>query len=125
MSKFHVTRLSDYSRYAFIVARCAAVGFALFATQKHSTGFYLLTRWIICATCLWGVLLVRIREWPPLGVVYTVIALLFNPFFPFHFTRGTWHNLDVIAAGILLGSIAVNRPPRRIAGKNCEQSNLA
>ena len=103
---------SGLLRYSFIAARCAAAGLALLATQRHPTEFYLITRWLVCVTCCWGVVLVRGRDEAPLACLYFGIGVLFNPIVPFHFARETWHNLDIAAGAVLLGSIGFSRPPK-------------
>ena len=90
-----------YGRLAFVVARCVAAAFAFYATAKHPYSFYTLTRWVLFLTCCWGLFLCHCRFWPSVAPAYVLVGIVFNPLIPFHFTRGTWHNLD-IAAGVLL-----------------------
>lgn len=94
-----------YIRAAFIVVRCIATGVAFYATAKHPHGFYLLTRWIVFLTCCWGIVLCRQRFWPSAAPAYALLTLVFNPLLPFHFTHGTWHNLDISAGLILSASL--------------------
>lgn len=97
---------TDPTRYAFLVARCVAAGFALYATARHPYSYYILTRWIVFLTCCWGLFLLRRRLWPSFALVYAVVGLVFNPLFSLHFARNTWHNLDIAAAALLLVSLA-------------------
>jgi hypothetical protein len=36
---------------------------------------------------------------------YAIVGLVFNPLFPFHFARATWHNFDIAAGIVLLASL--------------------
>jgi hypothetical protein len=108
----HPQHSSANARVGFIIARCVAAGFAFWATARHPYDFYILTRWVVFVTCCWGVFLCRHRLWPSIAPVYAVIGLVFNPLAPFHFARNTWHDLDIIAAVVLLVSLAFNRPPK-------------
>lgn len=98
------------ARTAFIVARCTAAGFALYATARHPYSYYILTRWIVFLTCCWGIFFLRHRLWPSFALMYAVVGLVFNPVFPLHFARNTWHNLDIAAAVVLLVSLVVDAP---------------
>ena len=100
--------ISTYSRLLFVIARCIAAGFAFYATAEHAYGFYILTRWVLSLTCCWGLFLCRRRLWPSIAPAYAVVGIVFNPLFSFHFSRGTWQNLDIVAAVILLASLLLN-----------------
>lgn len=104
-----------YTRPAFILARCVAAGFAFYATAKHPYSFYTLTRWIVFVTCCWGVILTLRRLWPSAAPVYLLVGFTFNPLLPFHFTRGTWHNLDIAAGALLLVTLAFDDTNHKVA----------
>ena len=101
-----------YTRAAFVIARCVAAGFALYATAKHPYNFYVLTRWVVFLTCCCGLWLNRSRLWPSFAPAYAVVGLVFNPVLPFHFTRSTWHTLDIAAGAILLASLLLDQASR-------------
>ena len=90
---------------AFFIARCVAAGFSLYATAQHSYNFYVLTRWVVFLTGCWGLWLGRSRFWPSFAPAYIAVGLIFNPILPFHFTRSTWHTLDIAAGAVLLISL--------------------
>ena len=100
-----------YARAAFVIARCVAAGFALYATAKHPYNFYVLTRWVVFLACCFGLWLNRNRLWPSFASAYGVVGLVFNPLLPFHFTRSTWHVLDITAGTVFLASLLFDRPP--------------
>jgi hypothetical protein len=102
--------MSSSLRVAFVIARLVAAGFALYATARHPYGYYIVTRWVVFVTCLGGVL-ISWRAFSSCVFFYAAVGLLFNPIVPFHFTRNTWHKLDIVAAGVLLGSIVLDARP--------------
>ena len=77
------------NRTAFFFARCAAAGFAFYATAKHPYNFYIFTRWVVFATCCYGLWINRSRFWPSFAPAYLAVGLIFNPVLPFHFERST------------------------------------
>lgn len=97
---------------AFFIARCVAAGFALYATAKHPYNFYVLTRWVVFLTCCCGLWLNRSRLWPSFAPAYAAVGLIFNPILPFHFTRPTWHTLDIAAGAVLLASLLFDHASR-------------
>jgi hypothetical protein len=97
------------SNVVFLVARCLAGAFALYAIAKHQYNFYVLTRWIVFLVCCWGFWACRSRVWPSFAPAYVAIGLLFNPIFPFHFQRSTWQVLDAVAGIVLLASVPLHR----------------
>ena len=110
--------MSRFPFWGFFIARCVAAGFAFWATARHPYAFFVLTRWVVFATCCWGVCLCLRKPWPSAMPAYAVVGLLFNPLFLFRFSRGTWHNLDIAAAMILLASLAFSRPPNEPSNKS-------
>ena len=94
------------TRHAFIIARCIAAGLAFWAVSKHPHGFYVLMRWVVCLTCIWGIVLSYRRPWPSLAPVYGLLAIVYNPLLPFHFGRLTWHNIYIAAGFVLLATLA-------------------
>jgi Family of unknown function (DUF6804) len=92
---------------AFVLVRCIAAALALYATAKHPYNFYVLTRWVVFLVCCWGLWLSREHIWPSFAPDYIVVGLIFNPLLPFHFSRSTWHTLDIAAGALLLLSVAL------------------
>src|SRR5450432_3120135 len=98
------------SSIAFFITRCVAAAVAFYALLRHPHSFYILTRWVVFVTCCWGLVRCRRRWWPSVAPAYAIVALIFNPFFPFHFPRGTWHNIYVGAGITLLVSLLFRHP---------------
>ena len=76
-------------------------GIALFiAMAQMPYGYYQLLRWFICGAGAYGAYLSYHQK--RMGWVWTlgIIALVFNPFFKFYFTKETWMIIDLIA-GVL------------------------
>jgi len=105
--------MSPLGEILFVIVRIIAAGFAFTATAKHPYDFYVVTRWIVFLTCGWGAFLSYRRPWPSPLAIYIVVGILFNPLFQLHFSRGTWHNLDILAGVALLGSLLFQKSPPR------------
>lgn len=103
--------VSRHLRVIFVIARCIAAGFAFYATARHPYSFYILTRWVLFLTCCFGLFLCRRSLWPSFAPAYAIVGLIFNPLLSFHFTRGTWHNLDIAAGILLLVSLPFSQSP--------------
>lgn len=80
----------------------AAAVFCFVAAANLPFGFYLLLRWVVCATAI--ALAVETYRRKMNGWVWgiSLLALLFNPVLRFHFDRDTWRVLDVLAGIVLL-----------------------
>jgi CheY-like chemotaxis protein len=90
-----------------VSAKLIASGLLISATfQKHQYDYYTLMRWAVCAVSIFAAF--TTREYGKKGWIATLViaALVFNPLFPVHFTRQTWAAVDLVAAGVLLASIA-------------------
>jgi hypothetical protein len=70
--------------------------------------FYVLTRIIVCATAVLIALLLHSRRMLWWEVPIVVIALLFNPVAPFHFTKDVWRLFNVLAALMIAPAIFVS-----------------
>ena len=97
--------METQARISFIIARCIAAAIAFYATERHPYSFYIFSRWVVFLTCCWGVFFCRPRFWQLTAPLYGIVGIIFNPLIPFHFTRGTWHDLDVASGLILLATI--------------------
>ncbi len=61
-------------------------------------GFYTLLRWIICAVSIYvayGFYKSKLTGWT---FVFSAIAVLFNPIFPFYLDKSSWVGIDFISA---------------------------
>lgn len=87
----------------FIPAVIAAV-MLLAALARWPYGYYVLLRWVVCASAIFvlliGALYKNEEVWP-----FAVVGVLFNPLVPIHLTREIWAVLDVGAAVVFLASI--------------------
>lgn len=57
-------------------------------------GYYMLLRVVICGVCLWQIISVYNQK-ATLPVGLCLIALLYNPIFSVHLTRGVWTILNI------------------------------
>lgn len=65
---------------------------------------YHLIRWIVAATCAYATYEILQRKNPnkSIGVLLAVIALIYNPLFPFYLSRGLWLIVDAVVGGFLV-----------------------
>lgn len=65
---------------------------------------YHLIRWIVAATCAYATYEIFQRKNPnkSIGVLLAVIALIYNPLFPFYLSRGLWLIVDAVVVGFLI-----------------------
>jgi hypothetical protein len=66
------------------------------APTQHSREFYQGLRWsvTVCGSLVATAMLARNRRW---GVLYVVLAMLFNPIAPIHLSKTTWESIDMLA----------------------------
>lgn len=67
-------------------------------------GYYTLLRLVACGVFGFAAFTAHERKNIVLPWIYGMIALLFNPVFKVHFSKGTWALLDVAAAVVLLAT---------------------
>jgi hypothetical protein len=83
------------------------VGAVLYwAIWKHDYSYYIMLRWIVFSLSvytIWKSFKININFWL---WVYVIVALLFNPFFPFHLDKSFWVYIDLIVGSTILTSIA-------------------
>jgi hypothetical protein len=65
---------------------------------------YHLIRWAVSGTCAFGSYesFQRKAEDKSIGVVLSVVALVYNPITPFYLSRGLWLIIDLLAGGFLI-----------------------
>jgi uncharacterized protein DUF6804/uncharacterized protein DUF3592 len=78
---------------------------------KHPYAFYTALRWVCFGvfSCSAIAYFRVVREFDPVGLLFAIfgallsaLAVLFNPFFEFHFRRETWRVIDIAAFACLL-----------------------
>lgn len=79
------------------------------AFGDHPYSYYQLLRWFVS---IYGFYLAYnykekgATEWM---WIFTSLAILFNPIFPFYFEKSTWQILDLLGGGIFLLAIFKNK----------------
>lgn len=73
---------------------------------------YLLIRWIVAGTCAFGAYetFKSTSEDKSKGVILAVIALIYNPLFPFYLNRSLWLIIDAIVGCFLIWILSVANP---------------
>jgi len=82
--------------------------FMLFgAIAEWPYGYYILLRWITCITSILVAFKAFEKNIDWAKVVFTVIAILFNPLFPIYLSRSTWIPLDIITALLFIFAMRI------------------
>lgn len=85
-------------------AWCGILTFAHF----RNIGIYQFSRWAVCAAAVFGAVNLK-SDW---RWALAVVAILFNPIIPIHFSRDTWQVLDGLSAAVfLMTTFRVQRVP--------------
>lgn len=71
----------------------------------HDYSFYTLLRWIVCTVSIYFTYKYYEDGKVPLCIMFTAIAMLFNPGYKIWMERGTWQITDCIVAGLFILSI--------------------
>jgi hypothetical protein len=116
--------MSEYKR---IVPPWVLLGIAVFcfaAVGDLPYGYYRLLRWIACPVAIASAIQLNSSGRSAWVWIFGLVALLFNPLFPFHFDKATWRIFDA-AGGIsfLIGSLFVYKD-RKKANKTVEATPL-
>jgi len=65
-------------------------------------GYYTLLRFVVCGTFAVGAFYAYEKNHHSIMIFYGLMAVQFNPFFPFMYPKGQWIIDDIFAAGLLL-----------------------
>ena len=84
----------------------------------EESSFYTLLRWIIFSCSLFLAHKNYLRNKLPWMSAFLLIAICFNPIFPFYFGRAAWKKIDLLSAALffanLILSMSKNKPKDRI-----------
>ncbi|OGN20518.1 MAG: hypothetical protein A2910_01975 [Candidatus Yanofskybacteria bacterium RIFCSPLOWO2_01_FULL_39_28] len=82
-----------------------AIGILIGALWNHPIGYYQLLRWVVAATGAYSAYLAYEHKNNTWAWIFGIIAVLFNPIFPFYFTKETWQVIDVATAVVIFISL--------------------
>jgi len=94
------------------VLKFAAVILLLYATSRHQYGYYIFLRWYIFIAFIYlsySANKEKIKVW---FVIFSIIALLFNPIIPVYLNKEIWSVIDILCAITIFISIFY-LPPNR------------
>jgi len=89
----------------FLISRLIASGMLILALLGYPYSYYILLRWVVCGTAAYGAFKSVELEKSSWAWILGIIALLFNPIIPVHFSRKIWAPIDVMVALIFVVSI--------------------
>lgn len=83
--------------------------FSFVAIADLPYGFYRLLRWVACGVAVASAVQLHIRGHTGLVWALGIVALIFNPLFPFHFSKDIWRILDFGAGASFLVTLWIVR----------------
>ena len=76
------------------------IGMLVLAIFPLPYGYYMLLRLVVTAAAVYVAYKNFSRDIASWGIVFVIIALLFNPFYVIHFDKALWMIIDLIVAGL-------------------------
>lgn len=101
MNNEEFKNLLVYKKPAAIIATVSL----LLAILPWPDGYYVFLRWVIFIVSGFLVYLAHNLKKPSRVILFTLLAILFNPITPIHFDQETWIIIDFIAAILFLISV--------------------
>ena len=84
----------------------------LWALVDNPYGYYQFLRWVILIIAVCSAYVSYTQQKITWAWIFGIMAVLFNPVIPLHFSRGNWQFIDVVAAVIFFISL-FNRHERK------------
>ncbi|OGM94852.1 hypothetical protein A2524_00135 [Candidatus Wolfebacteria bacterium RIFOXYD12_FULL_48_21] len=72
------------------------------ALGAHPYSYYQVLRWVVCGVALYNAYISKEKDENAWMWIFGIMAVVFNPLFPFFFDKSTWQNLDLIAGAIFV-----------------------
>ena len=76
------------------------IGMLVIAVLPLPYGYFMLLRLVVTAAAAYVAYENFSRDIASWGIVFVIIALLFNPFYVVHFDKALWAVIDLIVAGL-------------------------
>ena len=84
-------------------------------------GYYGILRWVTCAVAIFVAYKAYLWRAHWGAWIFGLMAAIFNPLFPIHFSRAVWAVIDLAAATLLVAAIVVLRNPSVDPKQNQDQ----
>ena len=94
-------------QFGSAVAKLVAALMLFAALGRHPYDYFTLLRWVACGVCAFAAFQAAQAKKFGWLWLFTITALILNPIFPLRLKRETWNIVDVVAAALLVVSIAV------------------
>jgi hypothetical protein len=98
------------ARPHLVPASCAAV-LLIAALWKLPYDYYVVLRCVTCAVAIFVAYKAYVWKASWGAWLFGLMAVVFNPLFPLHFSRPVWGAVDLMAAALLVVGIVVLRNP--------------
>jgi len=96
----------DYKIFS-LIARVAAGGMLILALGSWQYGFYQILRLVVTVCAIYMSWYMFDKKQSGWGVVFIILAILFNPIYPIYLQKDTWQLIDIGAAIIFFASFTV------------------
>jgi len=83
----------------------------LYALADNPYNYYQFLRWAIVIIAGYATYIAYSKQKTGWALVFGIVAVLFNPIFPFYLSKDTWQFIDVASAIIFVVSIFKNSKP--------------
>jgi FtsH-binding integral membrane protein len=100
------------------IVRIVAIALLLTAIAELPYGYYTFLRWVVCAISIYTAFLsygLARKAWL---VIFSLVAVLFNPIVPIYLDKGTWIAIDILIAIVTFVSLFAIKAKKKIAGKD-------
>jgi hypothetical protein len=109
--------------HRFTVAKIVVAIALLLAFAQWPYAYYQLLRWAVCGLAVFSAFEAHEKQRNLWLWAFVVLAILFNPIIPIHFTREVWQVLDVGAAVVLFVSLFFHQPSFSSPPKHADNQN--
>lgn len=96
--------MSNYINFQNAI-KLVAVFLLIYATSRHPYSYYIFLRWYIFISSIYLAYYSDKSKSKLWFVIFSVIALLFNPLIPIYLDKDIWSVVDVLCAIVIFVSI--------------------
>ncbi len=86
-----------------------AIGILIGALWTHPYSYYQILRWVVAIVGAYSAYISFDSENNFWGWIFVAVTILFNPIFPFYFTKNTWQIIDLVGAVVFLVSTFIKK----------------
>lgn len=88
----------DYNKKLSLAVNIVSAALLLLAILDMPYGYYIFIRITICLSAIYNIILLFKTSRTTLGIIFILVAILFNPLIIIAFDKGIWIFIDLIVA---------------------------